>query len=263
MSTSSSSQSNPLPPDQQALWAGLREEAVSRLEVRSYAAASPAQQLATTGLPAGKLREAIAAGALAEAVIPGVELLPRAIFPQRHRGWFGEFARQGQGRTGEIGFWPQQWASAVMNAGTAKGFHIHPPFIPAGLEPATWFRRLFIDEPTNYALRPYEHEQWDLMFFPTGRLEMLLVDERAGLPRRIMRFWIDGDEHRTADCTAVLIPAGVAHALRAEGSADVLMVYGTSTSFNPAFEGRLESGIEAAPLPADWDAYLAQARSDT
>jgi dTDP-4-dehydrorhamnose 3,5-epimerase-like enzyme len=250
----------PLTDEQRRRWAGLGPEALARLEQRSYAASGPAETLATAGLPAGKLRQLLAEGALKEAAIPGVELLPRAIYPQRHRGWFGEFARAGQGRAGEIGFWPAQWAAAVMYAGTAKGFHIHPPHIPEGQDPAAWFRRLFVEEPENYPLRPYDREQWDLMFFPRGRLEMILVDERAGLPRRVMRFWIDGDEHRTADCAAVLIPAGVAHALRAEGSADVLMVYGTSTTFNPDFEGRLESGIEAAPLPPDWQGYLAAAR---
>jgi dTDP-4-dehydrorhamnose 3,5-epimerase-like enzyme len=259
-STTSNSQSSPLSPEQQALWAGLGPEAVSSLEMRSYATASLPEMLATVGLRAGLLREHMADGSLKGALIPGVELLARPIYPQRHRGWFGEFARQGQGRAGEIGFWPGQWATAMMYAGTAKGFHIHPPHIPQGTEPAAWFRRLFLEEPTNYALRPYDKEQWDLMFFPMGRLEMILVDERAGMPRRVMRFWIDGDEHRTADCAAVLIPAGVAHALRAEGSADVLMVYGTSTTFNPAFEGRIQSGIESAGLPPDWEAYLARAR---
>lgn len=252
------SHAQPLTAEQQTRWAALRPEALAQLELRSYTAASPAEQLATTGLRAGALRDAMVGGQLTDALIPGVELLPRAIFPQRHRGWFGEFARAGQGRVGELGFWPAQWATALMGAGTAKGFHIHPPYIPAehAADPAAWFRRLFLQEPENYALRPYDREQWDLMYFPQGRLEMILVDERAGLPRRTMRFWIDGDEHRTADCAAVLIPAGVAHALRAEGSTDVLMVYGTSTTFDPAAEGRIVSAIETATLPPEWSAYL-------
>ena len=35
------------------------------------------------------------------------------------------------------------------------------------------------------------------------------------------------------------------------------MVYGTSTVFNPAWEGRIASDVEKAPLHADWDRYLA------
>jgi dTDP-4-dehydrorhamnose 3,5-epimerase-like enzyme len=85
---------------------------------------------------------------------------------------------------------------------------------------------------------------------------MLLVDERAGLPRRVMRFLIEGDDQRGANNVGVVIPAGVAHALRAEGSRDVIMVYGTTTQFNPDFEGRIADGVERASLPADWQSYL-------
>ena len=75
-------------------------------------------------------------------------------------------------------------------AGTAKGFHIHPPFIPEEAEPHPWFKRLFIDEPENYSLRPYSKEQWDVMFFIQGNVEMILIDERTGMPRRVMRYII-------------------------------------------------------------------------
>jgi hypothetical protein len=34
------------------------------------------------------------------------------------------------------------------------------------------------------------------------------------------------------------------------------MVYGTSTVFNPPFEGRIASGVEACPLPQEWQDYL-------
>ena len=88
------------------------------------------------------------------------------------------------------------------------------------------------------------------------RAEMILVDERAGLERRVMRFIIEGDNRRGANNAGVVIPAGVAHALRAESSEDVIMVYGTSTSFNPAFEGRIESGLETAQLPPEWEKYI-------
>ena len=110
------------------------------------------------------------------------------------------------------------------------------------------------------ALRPYAREQWDAMFFVQGNVEMLLVDERAGLPRRVMRFIIEGDDTRGANNAGVVIPAGVAHALRVEGARDGIMVYGTSTQFDPAFEGRIADGVERAPLPPGWESYLSSAK---
>jgi hypothetical protein len=77
------------------------------------------------------------------------------------------------------------------------------------------------------------------------------------MPRRAMRFIIEGDNHRGPNNAGVVIPAGVAHALRVEGALDGIMVYGTSTVFNPAFEGRIADSIERAPLPPDWERYLA------
>jgi dTDP-4-dehydrorhamnose 3,5-epimerase-like enzyme len=207
-----------------------------------------------------EVRELLAADrALPEisaAWIPGVEFFARKIFPQRQRGFFGEFARRDDGLLAKIGLWPGQWATARMFAGTAKGFHIHPPFIPEETGPLEWFKRLFIDEPENYALRPYDHEQWDVMFFIQGNVEMILVDERLGMPRRVMRFIIEGDDLRGANNAAVVIPPGVSHALRAEGSQDLIMVYGTSTKFEPLFEGRIASDVENAPLPPEWSGYI-------
>ena len=86
--------------------------------------------------------------------IPGVEVFSRRVFQQRQRGHFGEFAREGEGKLGEIGMWPKQWASALMFSRTAKGFHIHPPKIPAGTTPEAWFQRLFVTEPANHAPAP-------------------------------------------------------------------------------------------------------------
>ena len=237
------------------LWKGLRDSARSRLTQRNYHQQSLAERLATSGV---EVAELIAADRMALAThwIPGVEIFPRRVYPQRHRGFFGEFARQSEGPLAEIGLWPGQWATATMWAGSGKGFHIHPPHVPEGTAPEAWFRRLFVEEPRHFALRPYDREQWDVMFFVQGSAEMLLVDERAGLERRVMRFLIEGDNRRGANNAGVVIPAGVAHALRAESSEDVIMVYGTSTHFNPAFEGRIESGLETAQLPPEWAGYL-------
>lgn len=238
-------------------WHALNSSAQAALTQRDYSAKSLAERLATSGVEAGEI--AGKAAELAGAWIPGVEIFSRKIYPQRHRGFFGEFAREEEGPLAAIGLWPRQWATARMFAGTAKGFHIHPPHIPEGTTPEAWFQRLFIEDPTNTALRPYDREQWDAMFFVQGNVEMLLVDERAGLPRRVMRFIIEGDDSRGASNVGVVIPSGVAHALRAEGSTDAIMVYGTTTKFDPAFEGRIADSVERAPLPEDWQRYLERA----
>ena len=246
--------------DKQKLWQGLRPDARATLQTRDYAKADLAARLAGNGVEASEIATAQAGPHpdLVEAWIPGVEIFHRQIHQQRHRGWFGEFSRQKEGRLHDIGLWPQQWATATMFAGTAKGFHIHPPFIPDGNDPAEWFQQLYGNEVGNYDSRPYEREQWDAMFFVQGTIEFLLVDERAGMPRKVMRFIIEGDNRPGPNNVGLVIPAGVAHALRCASSQDVIMVYGTSTSFVPEFEGRIASDIEQCPLPDDWQAYIDQ-----
>jgi dTDP-4-dehydrorhamnose 3,5-epimerase-like enzyme len=240
------------------LWSGISAAARAQLVTRDYSAGSLAQQVASSGVEAGKLLAARDSAELREVWIPGVEMFARTIYPQRHRGYFGEFARRDEGVLAQIGFWPAQWATARMFAGTAKGFHIHPPHIPAGEDAAAWLRRLFVEEAENYSLRRYSEEQWDVMFIVQGVAEMFLRDSRAGMPPRTMRFLVDGDDHRGSNNIAVVIPPGVAHALRVEGSADVVMVYGTSTSFRPEFEGRIASDVETQQLPESWAGFLAQ-----
>ena len=243
-------------PDDQ-LWAGISADARRELATRDYSSANLAQQLASSGVEAGKLLAASGANQeLCDAWIPGVEIFPRTIYPQRHRGSFGEFARRDDGVLAKIGLWPAQWAAARMFAQTAKGFHIHPPHIPEGNAAAEWFRRLFIDDAQNYSARPYAKEQWDVMFIVQGVAEMILRDLREGMPTRVMRLIIDGDNHRSSNNVAIVIPPGVAHALRVEGSEDVIMVYGTSTSFRPEFEGRIAADVESAPLPDSWQKFL-------
>jgi dTDP-4-dehydrorhamnose 3,5-epimerase-like enzyme len=188
--------------------------------------------------------------------IPGVEIFPRTIHPQRHRGCFGEFVRRDEGILAQIGFWPKQWSAARMFANTAKGFHVHPPSVPEGKVAAEWLRHLFVDELENYSLRRYDDEQWDVMFFLQGRVEIILCDTRAGFPKRVMRFFVDGDNHRSDNNVGAVVPPGVAHAIRAEGAEDVIMVYGTSTVFHPEFEGRIASEVESAGLPNEWQEFL-------
>jgi len=240
------------------LWRGLSNSARRQLSQRDYQAAGVEERIATCGLEGGQALAAEGALREAGAWVPGVEIFHRVIHAQRQRGMFGEFAREGEGTLGRIGMWPRQWACARMFGGTGKGFHIHPPYVPEGEEPAAWFAKVFATGETgeDFSLRPYDREQWDVMFAVQGRVEMFLLDERAGMRRRRMRFTIDGDEHRGPNTIGVVIPAGVAHAMRTEGSGDVIMVYGTSTTFRADFEGRIAAGVETAALPPEWVEYF-------
>lgn len=242
------------------LWSGLSPEAQDAIGTRDYAAPpSFARQVVVGSLEAGKLISADrAAPEVREAWIPGVELFSRAIYPQRHRGSFGEFVRRDEGVLARIGLWPAQWAAARMFALTAKGFHVHPPSVPEETAAADWMRRLFMEEAENFSLRRYDREQWDVMFIVQGVVEMILRDVRAGMPGRTMRFIVEGDNHRGANNVGIVIPPGVAHALRVEGSEDVIMVYGTSTSFRAEVEGRIASDVETASLPESWARFLAR-----
>jgi dTDP-4-dehydrorhamnose 3,5-epimerase-like enzyme len=114
---------------------------------------------------------------------------------------------------------------------------------------------LYGPNPAPVTERPYQHEQWDVMFFIQSNVEIILVDERAGLERRVMRFFVEGDDSGGSQHAGVVIPAGVAHALRGEGSADLIMVYGTTTTFDPEAEGRIAIDVESAPLPDSWRNY--------
>jgi len=239
------------------LWQGINARAQDELITRNYRIESFGQELSERGVEASQLATAERKNReIEKGWIPGVEIFSRKIYPQRHRGSFGEFVRRDEGILAQIGLWPKQWSAARMFAQTAKGFHVHPPSIPDGAPAADWLRRLFIDEPDNYSLRRYDEEQWDVMFFLQGRAETILCDVRIGLSKRIMRFFVDGDNHRSSNNIGIVIPPGVAHAIRAEGSEDVIMVYGTSTIFTPEFEGRIASEIETAELPPGWRKFL-------
>jgi dTDP-4-dehydrorhamnose 3,5-epimerase-like enzyme len=239
------------------LWQGINARAQDELSTRNYRIESFGQELSERGVEASQLATAERKNReIEKGWIPGVEIFSRKIYPQRHRGSFGEFVRRDEGILAQIGLWPKQWSAARMFAQTAKGFHVHPPSIPDGAPAADWLRRLFIDEPDNYSLRRYDEEQWDVMFFLQGRAETILCDVRIGLSKRIMRFFVDGDNHRSSNNIGIVIPPGVAHAIRAEGSEDVIMVYGTSTIFTPQFEGRIASEIETAELPPGWRKFL-------
>lgn len=242
------------------LWSGLSEKPRRLLVTREYGSGSLAERMAGAGVDVAELAADKASVALRKAWIPGVEIFKRTVHPQRHRGLFGEFARRDEGILKEIRLWPAQWATARMFAGTAKGFHIHPPSVPSGRDAAEWFRHLYESGKNQYDERPYDKEQWDVIFFVQGRVEALLRDARAGMEPRIMRFFVEGDNHRSGNNVGMVIPAGVAHAFRVEGNEDAIMVYGTSTSFQPEFEGRIASEIETAELPQSWVEFLRSGR---
>ncbi|HVF72101.1 MAG TPA: hypothetical protein VM940_10890 [Chthoniobacterales bacterium] len=243
--------------DLKKLWEGVTARAQKALIMRDYAPRTLADRVTEVGVEAGQLASAGPGNEqLRDIWIPGVEIFQRTIHYQRHRGLFGEFVRRDEAILQRIGLWPAQWANARMFTQTAKGFHVHPPVIPARTAPDKWMRRQFIEEPTNYSLRQYDREQWDVIFFVQGIAEMILRDVRAGLPTRTMRFFVDGDNHPGANNVGIVVPPGVAHALRVEGSEDVIMVYGTTTAFQPEFEGRIGSEVETATLPESWQQFL-------
>src|SRR5712692_4742553 len=114
------------------VWAGVNDTAQAALTPRNYKAGSFAQRLAQSGVDAGELASLDRRKPEAKKVwIPGVEIFSRQIHAQRYRGIFGELVRRDEGILAKIGFWPKQWAAAHMFAHSAKGFHIHPPSIPA------------------------------------------------------------------------------------------------------------------------------------
>src|SRR5262249_925909 len=238
------------------LWMGLNEHARKALKPRDYKTGSLAQRIAESGVDASELASIRGKSGLKEVWIPGVEIFAREIRLQRHRGSFGELGREARGVLGRIRLCPRQWSAARMFANTAKGFHIHPPHIPPDAKAEKWLRRLFINQPQNYSLRPYDREQWDIMFFLQGRAEIFLRDVRAGLPARSMHFFVDGDNYRSRNNVGVVIPPGVAHAIRAEGSEDVIMVYGTSPTSQPDFKAPIASKTKTAELPDFWQKFL-------
>jgi dTDP-4-dehydrorhamnose 3,5-epimerase-like enzyme len=235
------------------LWRGLDAGARQALSTREYVAGSMAERLGRAGVNAGQILSRNG-DELKGAWIPGVKIFAREVHPQRHRGLFGEFARENEGPLTDSKFWPKQWSAARMFAHTAKGFHVHPPFIPEGEDPARWMQQRFGEK--RSAIPEYDREQWDMMFFVQGRVDLILRDVRAGMPPRAMRLFIDGDNHRSANNVGVIIPPGVAHAVRVEGNEDAIMIYGTSTVFQPEFEGRIASAVETAELPEEWQRFL-------
>ena len=90
------------------LWQGIDRGARDRLNTRDYRTASFTQELSQQGLDAGELAAANRSQReINDAWIPGVEIFARKVYPQRHRGLFGEFVRRDEGILARIGLWPK------------------------------------------------------------------------------------------------------------------------------------------------------------
>ena len=238
-------------------WKSLRPEARHHLEQRDYSQLQLCERVRSEGAAAGELIRLAADDPVRKQIwIPALEILPINVHRQRHRGAFAELTRETEGKLAEIGLKPRQWSAASMFAGTAKGFHVHPAYIPEGHGPEEWMEHLYGSHPASALERPYDREQWDVMYLLNGVAEFVFIDERAGLPRRVMRFYVDGYSSPSSDNAGLVIPPGVAHAVRVESSHDIFMVYGTTTVFDPKNEGRIASKIESPRLPNDWEQYL-------
>ena len=122
------------------LWRGLDPRAVDAMTQRDYGELSLRDRLQSVGVDAGEI---LSANRSELAWIPGVEIFQRTIHSQRHRGFFGELGREEEGIFGRSGFWPKQWSAARMFADSAKGFHVHPPFVPDAEDPERWMLRRF------------------------------------------------------------------------------------------------------------------------
>ena len=216
-----------------------------------------AEQLAGNGVEAGKLAAADRTDPeVAKAWIPGVEIFARTIYPQRHRGLFGEFVRRDEGVLAEIGLWPQAMVGrADVRPDRERFSHSSAEHSRRDERRTNGSGGSLSTSRRIIRCGRYDEEQWDVMFFVQGVAEMILRDVRAGLPARTMRFFIDGDNHRGPN------NVGGGHSAR-RGARDsgrrfggVIMVYGTSTSFRPEFEGRIASEVETAPLPESWQKF--------
>src|SRR5256885_14147013 len=147
------------------LWQGIDPGARGNLDTRDYRSASLTQELSQRGVDAGDLAAADRSQReIKNAWIPGVEIFARKVYPQRHRGLFGEFVRREEGNFARIGLWPKQWSGARMFSGTAKGFFMCPTGNPENIYPVDWLRRLDIFETDNYLARGYDNQEWDVMF---------------------------------------------------------------------------------------------------
>jgi hypothetical protein len=107
----------------------LQPAAVAALSTRDYRAPALAKRLAGGGVEAGQIVSANRRS-LAAVWIPGVEISRAPSMCNGSVDCSENWPAGMKGVLGSLKFWPKQWATARMFANTAKGFHVHPPFVP-------------------------------------------------------------------------------------------------------------------------------------
>src|SRR5437773_11515996 len=136
--------------DEENLWQGIEASARDALVVRDYETGSFAQRLRSPGVEAGELMAVNRRQPEVKRTwIAGDDIFARKIFAQLHRGSFGEFVCRNTGALAKIGLWSTQGSAARTLARTAKGFHVHPPSLPADTTSETWHGRSYIRQPQN------------------------------------------------------------------------------------------------------------------
>src|SRR5947207_13298834 len=102
------------------LWQGIDSGARGNLNTRDYRTASFTPALSQRCVDAGELAAANRSQReINDAWLPGVEIFARKVYPQRHRGLFGEFVRREEGILARIGGWPTQCSDARLFCATA------------------------------------------------------------------------------------------------------------------------------------------------
>ena len=129
-------------------------------------ARSLAEQIAEDGIEAGQLDRGLSATEVAARLDSGrgnfcphhlsaaSSRVVRRIRPPRRRT-AGEDRASGRsnGRPRGCSRRPRKVFTSIRRA------------FPEADSPNEWFQRLFVAEPQNFSLRPYDEEQWDVMFF--------------------------------------------------------------------------------------------------
>jgi hypothetical protein len=114
--------------DEENLWKGIDRGARGSLNTRDYRTASFTQELSQRGLDAGELAAANRSQReIKDAWIPGVEIFARKVYPQRHRGLFGEFVRRDEGILARIGLWPNNGQLRECFQELPRAFTCIPP----------------------------------------------------------------------------------------------------------------------------------------
>lgn len=152
----------------------------------------------------------------AEQLIPGVKVIPYALWPD-DRGYFLEVGRVGQGGIAHFPPESTQISAALSLPGTIKAFHIHR----------------------------FQTDYWSPA---SGMFQVALVDLRPDSPAFGRRNTLYVGALRPWQ---ILIPPGVGHGYKVISQEPGMLVYITDRTYNPADEGRIaynDPGIQY-----DWE----------